>query len=182
MGVGGYPEKHIEAPNLKTDVRQLKAKVDAGADYVVSQMFFDNAAYLDWLQRCRDEGITVPIIPGVKLIDSVRQLSTLPKHFHVSIPDELVDEILASPRHVKEIGRRWGRKQVEGLIERRRRVHPLLRHERRQPGGGDDPGPGLTGSTTSLRRTGAGCTVGAPTSRPHGRGRRGRGRDPESHP
>ena len=116
VGVGGYPEKHIEAPNLKTDVRRLKDKVDAGADYVVSQMFFDNAAYREWVERCRGEGITVPIIPGIKLIDSVCQLTTLPKHFHVSIPDELVDEIMASPAHVKEIGRRWGRKQVEELI------------------------------------------------------------------
>lgn len=116
VGVGGYPEKHIEAPNLSTDIRNLKAKVDAGADYVVSQMFFDNADYLDWLARCRQAGITVPIIPGIKLVDSVRQLTSLPKHFHVSIPDELVDEITASPAHVREIGRRWGRRQVEGLI------------------------------------------------------------------
>ncbi len=116
VGVGGYPEKHIEAPNLKTDIANLKAKVAAGADYVVSQMFFDNGAYLDWLAACRAAGITVPIIPGVKFIDSVRQLTSLPKHFHVSIPDELVDEINASPAHVQEIGRRWGRRQVEGLI------------------------------------------------------------------
>ena len=117
VGVGGYPEKHIEAPNLKTDVSHLKAKVEAGADYVVSQMFFDNRAYLDWVGRCRDAGVDVPIIPGIKLIDSVRQLTTLPKHFHVTIPDELVDEIMASPKHVREIGRRWGRRQVEELME-----------------------------------------------------------------
>ncbi|HPF69888.1 MAG TPA: methylenetetrahydrofolate reductase [Candidatus Krumholzibacteria bacterium] len=116
VGVGGYPEKHIEAPNLKTDIRHLQAKVDAGAHYVVSQMFFDNAAFLDWTARCREAGITVPIIPGIKLIDNVRQLTSLPKHFHVTIPDELVDEIQASPAHVKEIGRRWARRQVEGLI------------------------------------------------------------------
>jgi methylenetetrahydrofolate reductase (NADPH) len=117
VGVGGYPEKHIEAPNLKTDIRHLKDKVDAGADYIVSQMFFDNAAYLDWVARCREAGITVPIIPGIKLIESVRQLTSLPKHFHVNMPDELVDEIMANPGHVKEIGRRWARRQVEGLIE-----------------------------------------------------------------
>jgi methylenetetrahydrofolate reductase (NADPH) len=117
IGVGGYPEKHIEAPNLNTDIRYLKEKVDAGADYVVSQMFFDNKAFLDWMGRCRAAGIDVPIIPGIKLIDSVRQLNSLPKHFHVSIPDELVDEITASPGHVREIGKRWARRQVEGLIE-----------------------------------------------------------------
>ena len=117
IGVGGYPEKHIEAPNLNTDIRYLKDKVDAGADYVVSQMFFDNASFLDWRQRCRDAGIEVPIVPGIKLIDSVRQLNSLPKHFHVSLPDALVDEITASPAHVKEIGKRWARRQVEGLIE-----------------------------------------------------------------
>jgi methylenetetrahydrofolate reductase (NADPH) len=116
VGVGGYPEKHVEAPNLKTDVQHLKAKVDAGADYIVTQMFFDNQAYADFVKMCREAGITVPIIPGLKLIDSVRQLSSLPKHFHVSIPDPLVDEILASPKHVKEIGRRWAKGQAEGLM------------------------------------------------------------------
>jgi methylenetetrahydrofolate reductase (NADPH) len=116
IGVGGYPEKHVEAPNLKTDVMRLKEKVDAGADYVVTQMFFDNHAYVEFVKMCRDAGITVPIIPGIKLIDSVRQLNSLPKHFHVTIPDELVDEILESPRHVREIGRKWGRRQTEELI------------------------------------------------------------------
>lgn len=116
IGVGGYPEKHVEAPNFKTDIAHLKAKVEAGADYVVTQMFFDNAAFLEYRRRCRDAGITVPIIPGIKLIDSVRHLSSLPKHFHVSIPDALVDEIHAAPKHVREIGRRWARRQVEGLL------------------------------------------------------------------
>ncbi len=116
VGVGGYPEKHVEAPNFKTDIRYLKEKVDAGADYIVTQMFYDNADYTEYLRLCREAGITVPIIPGLKLIENVRQLRTLPKHFHVTLPDELVDEITESPRHVKEIGRRWGRKQVEGLM------------------------------------------------------------------
>jgi len=116
VGVGGYPEKHIEAPNLKTDIRYLKEKVDAGADYVVTQMFFDNGRYRTFVEACREAGITVPIIPGIKLIDSVRQLNTLPKHFHVNLPDALVDEIHESPGHVQEIGRNWARKQVEELV------------------------------------------------------------------
>lgn len=116
VGVGGYPEKHIEAPNLKTDIRYLKEKVDAGADYIVTQMFFDNSSFMDYVRQCREAGITVPIIPGIKPIETVRQLSSLPKHFHVTIPDELVDEIHAAPQHVREIGRRWARRQVEGLI------------------------------------------------------------------
>lgn len=116
IGVGGYPEKHVEAPNFKTDIARLKTKVEAGADYVVTQMFFDNASFLEYRRRCREAGITVPIIPGIKLIDSTRQLTSLPKHFHVSIPDALVDEIHESPKQVKEIGRRWGRQQVEGLL------------------------------------------------------------------
>ena len=117
VGVGGYPEKHVEAPNFKTDIRHLKAKIEAGADYVVTQMFFDNADYFRYVELCREAGITVPIIPGIKLIDGVRQLNSLPKFFHVSIPDDLVDEITGNPDHVGEIGKRWARRQVEGLID-----------------------------------------------------------------
>jgi len=116
VGVGGYPEKHVEAPNLKTDIRHLKEKVDAGADYVVTQMFFDNEHYRAFVKKCREAGIDVPIIPGIKLIDGVRQLSTLPKHFHVNLPDDLVDEIHENPKRVKEIGRNWARRQVEELV------------------------------------------------------------------
>jgi methylenetetrahydrofolate reductase (NADPH) len=116
VGVGGYPEKHIEAPNFKTDIRYLKEKVDAGADYIVTQMFFDNTTFMDYERMCRDAGITVPIIPGIKPIESVRQLSSLPKHFHITLPDELVDEVQSSPGNVREIGRRWAKRQVEGLI------------------------------------------------------------------
>jgi len=116
IGVGGYPEKHVEAPNLKTDIAHLKAKVDNGADYIVTQMFFDNADYHNYVKLCREAGITVPIIPGIKLIDGVRQLSTLAKHFHVTIPDALVDEIMATPNRVREIGREWGKRQVEELL------------------------------------------------------------------
>lgn len=116
IGVGGYPEKHVESPNLKTDLKHLKAKVDAGADYIVTQMVFDNGILRDFMSQCRQAGITVPIIPGIKIIDSVHQLSSLPKTFHVSLPDALVDEILAEPAHVREIGARWGRRQIEDLV------------------------------------------------------------------
>lgn len=116
IGVGAYPEKHVESPNLKTDVGYLKQKVDAGADYVVTQMFFDNQAFFRFVEACRAAGITVPIIPGLKILSSQRQLTSIPKNFHVNMPEELVDEILAGPDHVKEIGIRWGKKQCEELL------------------------------------------------------------------
>jgi methylenetetrahydrofolate reductase (NADPH) len=117
VGVGGYPEKHFEAPNLKTDVQRLKEKVDAGAEYVVTQMFFDNQAFFDFERRCREAGITVPIIPGLKLLSRSKQLTTLPRHFHVNMPEALVDEVLDSPKQAKEIGKRWARAQATELIE-----------------------------------------------------------------
>ena len=116
VGVGGYPEKHGESPNFKTDLKYLKEKVDAGADYIVTQMFFDNTVFMEYLRKCREAGITVPIIPGLKPIESVRQLTSLPKHFNISMPEDLVDEIEESPQHVKEIGKNWTRKQLEGLM------------------------------------------------------------------
>ncbi len=118
VGVGAYPEKHVEAPNLKTDVQRLKAKVDAGAQYVVTQLFYDNQVFFDFEKRCRDAGITVPIIPGLKLMDTARQLSSLPRNFHVTIPEALGDEIAAHPEHAAEIGHRWALEQVEQLIAR----------------------------------------------------------------
>ncbi len=116
VGVGGYPETHLESPNQKTDLLYLKQKVDAGAEYIVTQMFFSNEVFFDFVKRCRAAGIEVPIIPGLKLIDDVRQLSSLAKNFHISLPDALVDEVMASPQHAREIGARWGRSQVEDLI------------------------------------------------------------------
>ncbi len=116
IGVGAYPEKHSEAPNLKTDLSYLKKKVDAGADYIVTQMFFDNRVFFDFVQACRDIGITVPIIPGLKVVHSRRHLTMLPRTFHVSLPDDLVDRISEEPKHARRIGVDWAVHQAEELI------------------------------------------------------------------
>jgi methylenetetrahydrofolate reductase (NADPH) len=117
VGVGGYPEKHFESPNLKSDIKFIKSKVDAGADYVVTQMFFDNKFYFDFVDKCIETGINVPIIPGLKIITSKVQLHTVPKNFHVTIPDKLADEIESSkPEDVLKIGVEWAAKQVEELL------------------------------------------------------------------
>lgn len=116
VGVAGYPEKHFEAANMKMDLQFLKQKVDAGADYVVTQMFFDNEKYFTFVKACRDIGIKVPILPGIKILKTHNQITTLPKTFHVDIPDLLVDEIVENPGHTEEIGMRWALKQCEDLL------------------------------------------------------------------
>ncbi len=117
VGVGGYPEKHFESPNLDTDIRHVKAKVDAGADYIVTQMFFDNNAYFDYVERCRKAGINVPIIPGIKILANKSHLVTIPKNFYINIPGELVDQVYAAkPEEVLDIGVEWAAKQVEDLF------------------------------------------------------------------
>jgi methylenetetrahydrofolate reductase (NADPH) len=117
IGVGGYPEKHFEAPNLKTDIKYIKQKIKAGAQYVVTQMFFDNKKYLNFVKACRDEGINVPIIPGLKILLAKSNLNSIPKNFHITIPEELADEIIeAKPEHAIEIGVNWAVKQVEELF------------------------------------------------------------------
>lgn len=119
VGVGGYPEKHFESPNLKSDIKVIKDKVDAGAEYVVTQMFFDNKFYFEFVDKCRAAGIEVPIIPGLKIITSKVQLHSVPKNFHVSIPDNLSDELFsAKPEAVLKIGVDWAAKQVEELLNK----------------------------------------------------------------
>ena len=117
IGVGGYPEKHFESPNLKTDIQHLKDKVDAGADYIVTQMFFENNVYYRFVDRCRTAGISVPIVPGIKILDKTRQLSIIPKNFHVNIPEPLVEEVLENPKKVKNIGTRWCIQQCKDLMK-----------------------------------------------------------------
>lgn len=117
VGVGGYPEKHVDAPNKTWDVLSLKRKVDAGAEYVVSQMVFDNRHFLDYVERCREAGITVPIVPGLKILTSKAHLQTLPRAFHVEIPEALAAEVEAArPEHVADIGIEWARAQAEELM------------------------------------------------------------------
>ena len=116
IGVGGYPEKHFEAPNLKKDIEYLKQKVDAGADYIVTQMFFNNADFFHFVDECRKAGITVPIIPGLKILNNPKQLTSIPK-FYVNIPTELSEAIEKNPKHTREIGVEWCLKQCEELLE-----------------------------------------------------------------
>jgi methylenetetrahydrofolate reductase (NADPH) len=117
IGVGGYPEKHFEAPNLKTDIKYLKDKIDAGAHYIVTQMFFNNEHFYNFVKQCREAGISVPIIPGIKILTSKKQLTSLPKDFIIDIPEELSEEILNSDaKHTQEIGISWAYKQVEALF------------------------------------------------------------------
>ncbi|HEY8400119.1 MAG TPA: methylenetetrahydrofolate reductase [NAD(P)H] [Cytophagaceae bacterium] len=118
IGVAGYPEKHYEAPNLKTDLKYLKLKVDLGADYIVTQMFFNNQVYFDFVRRCREEGINVPIIPGLKPIASEKQITVLPSIFHIDIPEELSEavESCKNAEQVKQVGIEWCIQQSKELM------------------------------------------------------------------
>ena len=117
IGVAGYPEKHFEAPSLNIDINHLKSKVDAGADYIVTQLFFDNQKFFEFVAKCRDAGITVPIIPGLKPLVTKRQLSLLPQIFHVDIPDTLAIEALKCKDNdaVRKLGIAWCIEQSKEL-------------------------------------------------------------------
>lgn len=119
IGVAGYPEKHIDAVSFDQDLRYLKQKVDAGADYIVTQMFFDNSKYFDFVKKCREMGIKVPIIPGLKPLATERQLEILPEIFHLEIPSEFVSEArkCANNAAIKQLGIEWAVQQGKELIQ-----------------------------------------------------------------
>jgi methylenetetrahydrofolate reductase (NADPH) len=118
FGVAGYPEKHDEAPNMDSDIYYLKQKVAAGAEYIVTQMFFDNQKYYDFVARCRAEGISVPIIPGLKPVTFQNQVTVLPKIFHVDIPEDFAKELRSckTDEQVRQVGVEWGIHQAKDLI------------------------------------------------------------------
>lgn len=118
VGVAGYPEKHFEAPNMLTDIDHLKRKVDAGAHYVVTQMFFDNNKFFEFRDKCVAAGINVPIIPGLKPLSTARQIQTIPQAFHLDIPNELVTELMSheGKEQQYEIGIEWCIAQCRDLL------------------------------------------------------------------
>ena len=118
VGVAGYPEKHAEAPNFESDLHFLKKKIEAGAAFIVTQMFFDNEKFFAFEQRCREAGIDVPIIPGIKPLSTKRQLNLLPGTFHTDLPEELVKAVLKckDDKEVYETGIEWGIRQTKELI------------------------------------------------------------------
>lgn len=118
-GVAGYPEKHEESPNMEIDIQRLKAKIDAGAEYIVTQMFFDNSKFFDFVRRVREAGITVPVIPGIKPITTLNQISLLPKTFKVDIPTELFNRLIKCKDNdeVKKVGIDWCIRQSAELYD-----------------------------------------------------------------
>jgi methylenetetrahydrofolate reductase (NADPH) len=119
IGVAGYPEKHFEAPNLKADFKFLKQKVDAGAEFIVTQMFFDNQKYFDFVKKCRENEINVPIIPGLKPISALGQLVALPKIFHIDLPEELSEAVqdCTNVKDVKKVGTEFMIQQCKELMD-----------------------------------------------------------------
>lgn len=109
IGVAGYPEKHFEAANMDTDIKYMKAKVDAGADYIVTQMFFDNRKYFSFVEKCKAAGINVPIIPGLKPVTSKKQLTIIPRTFYVDLPSDLLNAILQckTDEDCEKVGAEW---------------------------------------------------------------------------
>lgn len=119
IGVAGYPEKHMEAPSLASDLRRLKEKIDLGAEYVVTQMFFDNKKYFEFVEAAREAGIDVPIIPGIKPVAVKRHLNVLPQVFSLDLPDELVSAVeqCKDNKEVRQVGIEWAIQQSKELVE-----------------------------------------------------------------
>ncbi|MBC6365325.1 methylenetetrahydrofolate reductase [NAD(P)H] [Algoriphagus sp. AK58] len=119
VGVAGYPEKHFEAPSLKFDLKYLKEKIDKGAEYIVTQMFFDNQKYFDYVAKVREAGIDVPVIPGIKPITTLSQITMLPRTFFLDLPDALTDELekCKTNAEVKEVGIAWAIQQCKELVD-----------------------------------------------------------------
>lgn len=119
IGVAGYPEKHFEAPNMTFDLKHLKNKVEAGSDYIVTQMFFDNKAYFDFVKKCRDAAITCPIIPGLKILTSKNQAKLLPKIFKIDVPQEMLElvEKCKNDKEAADAGVEWAISQSKELIK-----------------------------------------------------------------
>ncbi|MGC1472522.1 MAG: methylenetetrahydrofolate reductase [NAD(P)H] [Psychroserpens sp.] len=118
IGVAGYPEKHIEAPSLCTDLKRLKEKVDAGADYVVTQMFFDNSKYFEFVKAAKEAGINVPIIPGIKPLAVKKHLQLLPQVFKIDLPETLIEDVQKcdNNKQVREVGIEWAVQQSKELM------------------------------------------------------------------
>lgn len=125
VGVAGYPEKHFEAPSLNNDIAHMKAKIDAGAEYITTQLFFDNTKYFQYVEKCRAAGITVPIIPGIKPIATKKHLSVLPHFFHVDLPDDLVKAVVdcKDNKEVRQVGVEWA---IDQCIELKKEGVPVL--------------------------------------------------------
>jgi len=119
VGVAGYPEKHVEAPNMEVDLEYLKLKIDKGAEYIVTQMFFENQKYFDFVEKCRSVGIDVPIIPGIKPVATLNDVRLLPQTFNIDLPNELIGEIkkCASNKEVRQVGVDWAIMQSKELIQ-----------------------------------------------------------------
>jgi len=118
IGVAGYPEKHMEAPSLDSDIHFLKEKIKNGADYIITQMFFDNKKFFDFVDKCRVAGITIPIIPGLKPISTKKQLNLIPHRFSIELPDDLIMEVVKAKDNdvVKQIGIDWCIQQSKELV------------------------------------------------------------------
>ena len=119
IGIAGYPEKHFESPNLGIDLHYLKQKVELGADYIVTQMFFDNQKYFDFVRKCREMDINIPIIPGIKPLTTLNQLTSIPQNFYIDLPENLALEVLKAKNNerIKEIGIEWCINQCKELID-----------------------------------------------------------------